>query len=544
MIPEALLPKISNFELERLELVENRLNLIAKTAQLSSPCPLCNTISLKAHSSYTRKLSDLPWAGLEVKVILKTHKFFCQNNNCGRKIFSQRFDGLSPYSRRTERQTFQLLAVGIAAGGNQGAKLSLKLGMPISASTILRLLNAQTVPNYETPRVLGVDDWAIRKGQNYGTILVDLEKQKPIDLLVGRDTEVLQKWLEEHPGVEIISRDRASAYSEAANTAAPDAIQIADRWHLLKNLKDAIKRMLNKHNQASRKVAIEIAEQESLSSGNSPNSAKRENKEPITKEKAADVVIKKPTPSKYELNFEAVKKLQKEGISQRAISRQLGINRQTVSKYFQYEKYPKKIITSTSTSKAHKYADYLKKRWDDGEHNYHELWREIVKMGFDGAFTSVYRYMTKKFPVEKNKNGETKPAIKVYSARRLSYLLCREKDKLKPKEDNYLQKLFHHCPEAKTANDLALRYRDILVNQKADLLDKWIEDAIDSGKGVLANFAQNLMTDYDAIKNACTLEWSNGQVEGQVNRLKNIKRRMYGRASFELLKKIVLSDTS
>lgn len=512
MIPEALLPKISNFELERLELVENRLNLIAKTAQLSSVCPLCNTISLKAHSSYTRKLSDLPWAGLEVKVILKVHKFFCQNDNCGRKIFSQRFDGLSPYSRRTERQTFQLLAVGIAAGGNRGAKLSLKLGMPISTSTILRLLNAQTVPNHETPRVLGVDDWAIRKGQNYGTILVDLEKQKPIDLLVGRDTEVLQKWLEEHPGVEIISRDRASAYSEAANNAAPDAIQIADRWHLLKNLKDAIKRMLNKHNQASRKVAIEIAEQESICNGSCSNSAKKEHKEPRTREKAANVVEKKPAPSKYELNFKAVKKLQKEGISKRAISRQLGVNRQTVSKYFEYDEYPKKIIPSGPESKAHKYGEYLKKRWEEGKHNYHELWREITKLGFDGAFISVYRYMVKKFPTAKNKDGKTKPAIKVYSARRLSYLLCRDKDKLKPKEDKYLQLLFNHCPEAKTANSLALRYRDILVNQNADLLDKWIEDAIDSGKEVLQNFAKNLMTDYDAIKNACTLEWSNGQV--------------------------------
>lgn len=152
--------------------------------------------------------------------------------------------------------------------------------------------------------------------------------------------------------------------------------------------------------------------------------------------------------------------------------------------------------------------------------------------------------MSKRFPVDKNKGGKAKPAIKVYSARRLSYLLCREKDKLKAKEEKYLQLLFNHCPEAKTVNGLALRYRDILVNQNSDLLDKWIEDAIDSGKEVLQNFAKNLMTDYDAIKNACTLEWSNGQVEGQVNRLKNIKRRMYGRASFELLKKMVLSDTS
>jgi len=144
--------------------------------------------------------------------------------------------------------------------------------------------------------------------------------------------------------------------------------------------------------------------------------------------------------------------------------------------------------------------------------------------------------------VDKNKRGETRPAIKVYSARRLSYLLCREKDKLKPKEQHYIDLLFEYCPQAKQASELAKRYRNILVNRKPDLLDQWIEDAIESGKEVLMTFAKNLMKDYDAIKNACTLEWSNGQVEGQVNRLKNIKRQMYGRGSFALLKKKVLSD--
>ena len=185
MIPEALLPNISNFTLERLELDNNYLSLIGEITDQTSCCPICESSSSKIHSSYSRQLSDLPWAGIVVKVILKTHKFFCQNDNCFRKVFSQRLEGLPTYARRTERQRVQLLAIGITAGGNPGSKLSSKLGMPVSASTILRLLNAQTVSEFETPRVLGVDDWAIRKGQNYGTILVDLEKQKPIDLLIG-----------------------------------------------------------------------------------------------------------------------------------------------------------------------------------------------------------------------------------------------------------------------------------------------------------------------------------------------------------------------
>ena len=191
MIPEALLPKTSNFTLERLELETNCLNLIAKIPIQTSCCPICQISSSKIHSSYVRRLSDLPWAGIVVKVVLKIHKFFCQNDNCFRKIFSQRLEDLPAFARRTERQRAQLLAIGVTAGGNPRARLSSKLGMAVSTSTILRLLNAQTVNDFETPRVLGVDDWAIRKGQNYGTILVDLEKQKPIDLLVGRESDAL-----------------------------------------------------------------------------------------------------------------------------------------------------------------------------------------------------------------------------------------------------------------------------------------------------------------------------------------------------------------
>ena len=541
---ELLLPNISGLILERVEMEEDCLKILT-ISQKESSCPICKTVSNRVHSSYTREVADLSWASFVVKIIVKVHKFFCKKDTCERKIFSQRFDGILPYARRTERQRDKLISIGMASGGNVGSKLSKELGLPVSASTILRLLNTPQETEVETPRVLGIDDWAIRKGQVYGTIMVDLEKRKPIDLILSRETDAVAKWLKTHPGIEIISRDRATAYAEAINQGAPNAIQVADRWHLIKNMTDALKRLMNKHNQASRKVARQIAQTEqakiteALKPDDSCNDSNK--KDPILRVKATE--LKGSPPSKYELLFREVKELQKKGVSQREISRRLKINRSTVSRYAAYDEYPKKITPPSKISKTSKFNTYLSKRWQEGERNYHQLWREIKEQGFDGSFINTYRYLVKNFTKE-NKDNASKSSvpIKVYSARRLSFLMCREAENLKPKEQHYLDLLFEYCPQAKQASELAKRYRDILVNKKSDLLDQWIEDTLESGKEVLMTFAKNLMQDYDAIKNACTLEWSNGQVEGQVNRLKNIKRQMYGRGSFELLKKKVLSD--
>ena len=541
---ELLLPNISDLILDRLEIEEGYLKIIT-IAQKESICPLCKVTSKHIHSCNIRKVADLPWANFPVTIVVKAHKFFCKEDTCERNIFSQRFDGLAPYARRTDRQREKLISIGMAAGGNVGAKLSKELGIPISASTVLRLLNIPEESEVETPRVLGIDDWAIRKGQVYGTIMVDLEKHKPIDLIPSRETEAVMKWLEKHPGIEIVSRDRATAYAEAIERGAPDALQVADRWHLIKNMTDALKRLMNRYNKVSRKVAVQIAEAEqaniteALKSKGSCKDTSKENRTNIITAKINNIAA----PSKYELLFHEVKELHRKGVSQREISRRLKINRTTVSKYIEYDEYPKRITPLRQASKASRFSTYLSKRWQEGEQNYHQLWREIKEQGFDGSFVSIYKYMIKNFTKENDGNVlKNSVPVKVYSPRLLSFLMCREADKLKPKEQHYIDLLFEYCPQAKQASELAKRYKDILVNKKSDLLDQWIEDAIKSGKEVLMTFAKNLMKDYDAIKNACTLDWSNGQVEGQVNRLKNIKRQMYGRGSFELLKKKVLAD--
>jgi transposase len=506
-------------------------------------CPECGTKNSRRHSSYVRKLLDLPWAGIPVRVQLAVKKIHCDNPQCHRKIFAERLgEELKPYARRTGRLNQHLNAIGFALGGNAGSKLSSFIGMPVSSSTLLRVVLNTDDEHVNTPRVLGVDDWAFRKGNRYGTILVDLEKNKPIDLLPDREAATLEKWLKDHPGVEIISRDRASAYSQGAKAGAPDAIQVADRWHLLKNLGDALKKMLDRYNKELRLAAEDIAKTERKKEMEAKKNDKKLNT-PVRK-KAAN--IKKDNgiaESKFKLNFKEVKRLRKEGASIKSIHRQTGLHRQTIKRYLQYDEYPTPSRHNLNKEVAD-FEDYVRKRWTQGERNVKQIWREIKEQGFTGSFQKIYR-VTKDYPRDPDKENLPPPLkIQAWSARKVSILLRKEIDSLEKDEQIYLKAFMKHCPKATEANSLALQFKEMTDKLKVSLLDPWIEKAQNCGITALKNFASGLKQDYDAVRAAVSLEWSNGQVEGQVNRLKMIKRQMYGRASFELLRKRVLMDSS
>lgn len=223
-------------------------------------CPLCGQASKRIHSRYFRRLTDLPVAGQPFQWHLQVHKFFCENQACERRIFTERFEQhIRPYARWLANCQGQLQRLSLLAGGQYGSLIGRLFGLFVSGSTLLRRARACSLPTAATPKVLGVDDWAFKKRERYGTILVDLEKHQVVDLLPDRETDTLKEWLEAHPGVEVISRDRASTYAMAAAQAAPQAIQVADRWHLLKNLGDAIQRVLESNRPAMKQAANEVA---------------------------------------------------------------------------------------------------------------------------------------------------------------------------------------------------------------------------------------------------------------------------------------------
>ncbi len=231
---------LPGFRIDNIEHNNSSFYVFASIKSKRSQCPVCGSFSTSVHDSYTRKLADLSAFQNSTTILLRTRKFKCKDSSCDRKVFSEQTPHTMRYSRRTARASSILDTLSIELTGKLGSLLSKQLLLPVSTSTVTRIAMKQKLPEVIQPIVLGVDDWAFRKGVNYGTILIDMETSRPIELLASRERSDLKRWLKKYPNVKIVTRDRASSYSSAINEVCPDAIQVADRFHLLMNLSDAL----------------------------------------------------------------------------------------------------------------------------------------------------------------------------------------------------------------------------------------------------------------------------------------------------------------
>jgi transposase len=525
----------AGLELERLIIKPHGVSLFVRTTTSRANCPVCGHRSSRVHSRYTRTVADLPWHGVPVTLHVRVRRFFCNDSSCERVIFAERLEEVAAYARKTDRLQEALSLIGFALGGRAGSRLASELGLLTGRDTLLRRIRSAPLPGFTEVRVLGVDDWALRKGQAYGTVLVDLERRKPIDLLSDREASSLADWLRSHPEVEFIGRDRAGAYVDGARRGAPQAVQIADRWHLLKNLTEAVERFMDHHHQPIRQAAKNVTHRQLI------DHLLVEGSEAMLSSR--DEVEKRTRRQKRYARYLEVMELHKQGVSERGISRALSINRTTVRKFIHADGFPERAPKKSSGSILDPYLPYIHRRFSEGIHNALQLWREIEERGYSGKAAMVRRYirrlrgrLAQLTPEQRTQCLGAQTTFKAPTSRRAAWWLLKQTEDLSPERQAFVERLCHLCPEAKEVQQLAREFRELIREQQPETFDRWLEAAKGSGVAEIEGFAEALSKDHEAVKAALTHKWSSGQTEGQINRLKFIKRQMYGRANFELLK--------
>ncbi len=551
MLATILLPDPSILRIGSLTFRKDGLFVEIQTYQPFAICPDCLTSSRRVHSHYVRMVADLPSSGHRIVLSITVRRFFCDHPGCARRTFTERIPSVvDHYARKTRRLLEVQRKFGFSTGGEPGARLASVLSFPTSPDSLLRLIRSLPETPIENPLYLGVDDWALRKHLNYGTILVDLSTHKPIDLLPDRETKTLANWLKEHPGIKVVSRDRSSAYIEAIKQGAPNAIQVADRWHLLHNMVETIEKALTrryKDVKAAYKKASPI--EESPLEPESPPVIDQCTDNNLHRTPTQYEIRRQQIREKHQIQFEEVRALRQQGAGIREIQRRLHMSREKIRKYLQNDAPPeyrrKKMPTILDP-----YWNHIQKRWAEGSRNAIDLWREIQKMGYPGCYASMARQVRslrrvmprnqKQAKPIKPTSKPKKPEIRPLSPRQTAWVFVRKKDDLSAEQLSLLSVLLNETLEFTRLYELTQQFWRIVSDKKKEQLGKWMVAAQESGIAELRYFVKSLQKDLAAVEAALTYTWSNGPVEGQNNRLKMIKRQMYGRANFDLLRLRVL----
>ena len=514
-----LFPQLEGLDVLRVEdLGADGVRITARTRTASAACPRCGRASPSGHDRYPRWLRDLPCGGRPVQVLVSVRRFRCLNPGCPAATFAEQVPGLTAwYQRRTAGLRALLEAAALALAGRAGARLAAALGAAVSRHTLIRLVRAMPDPEPGPVAVPGADDVAVRRGQHYATVLVDMQTRRVIDLLPGRDGDVLADWLKARPGPGVICRDRAGAYADGAARGAPGAAQVADRWHLWANLCGHAEKTAARHRGCLREPGPE-----------DPAAA-------AARRQAEDAALADGVRERYEL----VRRLHAQGHGAAAIARAAGIPRETVRRYAAADGIGEllSVITGGPPSPLDPYKPYLGQRWAAGCRDATALLAEIRERGYRGSYRVVSAYL-RPFRTP----GALPPAAPVPpKARAIARWILTSPGNLDDDAARELARARAACPHLDALARHVAEFAKILTSRHGDRLDAWLAAVEnDDGQPDLRSFARGIRRDYDAVRNGLTLHWNSGTVEGKNCKLKHIKRIMYGRANFDLLRKMVL----
>jgi transposase len=471
-------------------------------------CPSCGTVSRRVHSHYRRRVTDLPLSGRIVQLVVIARRFRCDAVLCGRQIFTERFadNVLAPSARRTTRLDCIVHHLGLALGGRPAAAFAKRLMLPVSNDTLLRVVRSRSRPPADRLTVVGIDDWAWRRNHRYASIVCNLERRRIVTLLPDREPATAQAWFAAHPTIAVIARDRGGGYGEAAAKALPHAVQVADRWHLMEN---ASRAFLDAVRKSMRQIRTVIG-------------ATTINPKLLT---AAERLQYEGYLRREETNA-AILTLSKNGMPIKQIVRQTGHSRKLVRQVIRGECND---VFRTRQSSLDLHLPWLDDQWASGCRNGAELWRRLMARGFRGSLRVVAEWATRRRRAEK---VDAQNLQRIPSARTIARLMTIGRDLLTKAETVTVAAIEAGVPALVEARETIAEFH-MMIRRKAEAaLTQWIERGRTS---LVASFANGVAKDEAAVQAAITLPWSNGQTEGQITRLKLVRRQMYGRGKIDLL---------
>jgi transposase len=541
---QCLLPgfKLLRLEHEEIDTENHHLTLNVSSTKTLVQCPLCANPTTRIHSRYERTLLDLPCVNYSLTLVMQVCKFFCDNSDCIRRVFTERIPEVTkPWARKTERLGQRLQKIGLALGGAAGARLCDQIGIVACGSTLLNHLEKLSLPKFAVPKILGVDDFAFCKGQRYGTILVDLELNQPIALLADRKAETLTDWLVQHPGVEILSRDRSKTYKSAMDKGAPAAIQVADRFHLVKNLEETLEKVLSSYGNELKAVE-QLQRQTSVPTGTAIVTPK-----PTT---IAELQAQKLVNYQHRVQQQQeIRSLSRQQWSQIAIAQAVGVSVRTVQRLLSAPDLPETASPNGSLGRSllEPYKQSLLEWWNAQIRQPQVLMILLQQQGYTGSERTLTRYLSsvraaQGLPPTRVKPTQglaqvSDPQASPLTKRRVAYLILKRVEYRDSQDIKLLAQIVAQHSNLALAVELADEFLQLLRQQRADAFDDWLMKALKSSLKPFVQFAEGLFEDYAAVLASMMTTVSNGPVEGLNNRLKMLKRQMYGRAGLDLLTK-------